>query len=177
MHPGTLHLLCLLAPLSIVSECTRAPRSVGQSRDGFRTVLGAQGRKLPQGKPRICAQLSRAARNQIVSIIATCKRTTEEACTQGPLCPRTAEELFRSKPPYRSANFGGSPRTKGPREIADLGDTVFRPPLARENLPIRPYLHARISRITVVEQLPQIIIPQTRGGKTNVGVLTGNLYG
>ena len=28
-----------------------------------------------------------------------------------PLCPRTAEELFRSKPPYGSANFGGSPRT------------------------------------------------------------------
>ena len=25
-------------------------------------------------------------------------------------------------------------------------------------LPFRPYLHARISRITVVEQLPQIII-------------------
>ena len=40
----------------------------------------------------------------------------------------------------------------------DLVDTGVRPPLARENLPIRPYLHARISRITVVEQLPQIII-------------------
>ena len=29
-----------------------------------------------------------------------------------PLCPRTAEYLFRSKPPYGSANFGGSPRTE-----------------------------------------------------------------
>ena len=29
---------------------------------------------------------------------------------------------------------------------------------ARRELPFRPYLHARIPRITVVEQLPQIII-------------------
>ena len=29
-----------------------------------------------------------------------------------PPCPRTLEYLCRSKPPYGSANFGGSPRTK-----------------------------------------------------------------
>ena len=134
----------LLAPLSIVSERTRAPRSVGQSRDGFGTVLGAQGRKLPRGKPRICAQLSRTAGHQIVSIIATCKHTTEEACTQGTLCPRTAEEFFRSKPPYGSANFGGSPRTKGLREMADLELTDFGRAGARKSsdptLPSRAHL-------------------------------------
>ena len=40
-----------------------------------------------------------------------------------PPCPRTLEYLCRSKPPHGSANFGGSPRTKGTREMADLGDT------------------------------------------------------
>ena len=40
----------------------------------------------------------------------------------------------------------------------DLGDTGVWPPGARRSLPIRPYLHARITRITSVEQLPQIII-------------------
>ena len=44
-----------------------------------------------------------------------------------PLCPRTLEYLCRSKPPYGSANFGGSPRAKGTREMADLGDTTFGP--------------------------------------------------
>jgi hypothetical protein len=29
-----------------------------------------------------------------------------------PPCPRTLEYLCRSKPPYGSANFGGSPRTE-----------------------------------------------------------------
>ena len=38
----------------------------------------------------------------------------------------------------------------------DLGETVTRPRWRRRGLPFRPYLHARISRITVVEQLPQI---------------------
>ena len=36
--------------------------------------------------------------------------------------------------------------------------TVIQPTPARRGLPFRPYLHARISRITVVEQLPQTII-------------------
>ena len=111
----------------------------------------------PRKTKDLCAKLSRTAGHQIVSIIATCKRTTEEACTQGPLCTRTAEELFRTKPPYGRANFGGSPRTKGPREIADLTDTGRWRRRRRRGLPFRLYLHARISRITVVEQLPQII--------------------
>ena len=54
------------------------------------------------------------------------------------------------------------PDLEGPRGqnpyycVADLDDTGRWPHTARENLPIRPYLHARIPRITVVEQLPQI---------------------
>ena len=49
------------------------------------------------------------------------------------------------------------PILEGPRGqnpyccIADLVHTM----LARDNLPFRPYLHACIPRITVVEQLPQ----------------------
>ena len=44
-----------------------------------------------------------------------------------PPCPRTLEYLFRSKPTYGSANFGGSPRTKGAREMADLAYSEIRP--------------------------------------------------
>ena len=65
-----------------------------------------------------------------------------------PPCPRTLEYLCRSKPPYGSANFGGSPRAKGTREMADLGDSGAQARARRRGLPIRPYLHARISRIS-----------------------------
>ena len=65
-----------------------------------------------------------------------------------PPCPLTLEYLFRGKPPYGSANFGGSPRTKGTREMADLGGSGVQANLARRGLPFRPYLHARISRIS-----------------------------
>ena len=65
-----------------------------------------------------------------------------------PLCPRTLEYLCRSKPPYGSANFGGSPRTKGTREMADLDRSGIRRLRRRRGLPFRPYLHARISRIS-----------------------------
>ena len=57
-----------------------------------------------------------------------------------------------------------APILEGPRgqipylSYPDLDRSVVRPPLARRGLPFRPYLHARISRITVVEQLPQISI-------------------
>ena len=53
------------------------------------------------------------------------------------------------------------PILEGPRgqipylSYPDLTDTIRWPGLARRGLPFRPYLHARISRITVVEQLPQ----------------------
>ena len=40
----------------------------------------------------------------------------------------------------------------------DLDDTETWANRRRRGLPIRPYLHARITRITSVEQLPQIII-------------------
>ena len=55
---------------------------------------------------------------------------------------------------------------EGPlRAFSPIGNTRSRrgrglPPLARRDLPFRPYLHARIPRITVAEQLPQTINPQ-----------------
>ena len=41
---------------------------------------------------------------------------------------------------------------------ADLDLTIRWPRWRRRDFPFRPYLHARIPRITVAEQLPQIII-------------------
>ena len=72
--------------------------------------------------------------------------------------PRVLDELCRSIFPYNRTNFGGSPRTK---EYNYSKPRSRRGPRwedrRRRGLPIRPYLHARIPRITVVEQLPQII--------------------
>ena len=47
----------------------------------------------------------------------------------------------------------------------DLDDTATLRPGRRRSLPIRPYLHARITRITSVEQLPQIIQPDKMVGE------------
>ena len=68
------------------------------------------------------------------------------------------EELCRGKFPYNRARFGGSPRTNSillySRSRRQRNSASGR----RRGLPFRPYLHARISRITVVEQLPQMMI-------------------
>ena len=77
------------------------------------------------------------------------------------------EELCRSKFPYNRARFGGSPRTNS---ILLYSRSRRQRPLAsgrRRGLPFRPYLHARISRITVVEQLPQINNTIDVDAKTN----------
>ena len=57
------------------------------------------------------------------------------------------------------------PILEGPRAqiphccIADLGDSNIQAHWARRGLPFRPYLHARISRISGRDrQLPEIII-------------------
>ena len=43
-------------------------------------------------------------------------------------------------------------------QTTDLTDTAVWPRWRRRDLPFRPYLHARIPRITVVEQLPQMMM-------------------
>ena len=96
--------------------------------------------------------------HQIASTIATCTRTNEEPCIPGPLCSCTDTDLCGTLLPAGRSNFGGSLRTQSlllayrSRRGATLASG------ARRGLPIRPYLHARITRITAVEQLPQIII-------------------
>ena len=61
-----------------------------------------------------------------------------------------------------------APVLEGPRgqipylSYPDLGGCGILRIGRRRGLPFRPYLHARISRITVVEQLPQIIIVKIR---------------
>ena len=66
--------------------------------------------------------------------------------------------LFGTLLPAGRSNFGGSPGanrlTKNSRSRRQRRWRAGR----RRSLPIRPYLHARITRITSVEQLPQIII-------------------
>ena len=65
-----------------------------------------------------------------------------------PLCPRTLEYLCRSKPRYGSANFGGTPRTDSISKLPRSSPERDSATQARRGLPFRPYLHARISRIS-----------------------------
>ena len=65
-----------------------------------------------------------------------------------PLCPRTAECLFWNKPLHGSANFGGSPRSKSVLLYSRSHPGRRWARVRRRGLPFRPYLHARISRIS-----------------------------
>ena len=110
----------------------------------------------------IWALFAKQEGHQIASIITTCTRTDEEPCIPGPLCSCTDTDLCGTLLPAGRSNFGGSPgaqslllayRSHRHRGLAKG---------ARRSLPIRPYLHARITRITSVEQLPQTISSFTR---------------
>ena len=83
--------------------------------------------------------------------------STMELKDNGRWRPRVLDELCRSIFPYNRTNFGGSPRTK---EYNYSKPRSRRGPRwedrRRRGLPIRPYLHARMPRITAVEQLPQM---------------------
>ena len=66
--------------------------------------------------------------------------------------------LFGTLLPAGRSNFRGSPRTQ-PLLLYSRSRRQRRwANRRRRGVPIRPYLHARITRITSVEQLPQIII-------------------
>ena len=75
-----------------------------------------------------------------------------------PPCPRTLEYLCRSKPPYGSANFGGSPRAKGTREMADLVGSDTRRSGRDAACRSDPTFTRASPGLAVAEQLPQIII-------------------
>ena len=81
--------------------------------------------------------------------------------------------LFGTVLPNKRLNFGGPPRanrlTKDSRSRRHRGLA----PGARRELPFRPYLHARIPRITVVEQLPQI---NDDDDETNDDIIASSLY-
>ena len=91
------------------------------------------------------------------------RRKTKDLCAT---CESIwASELHFARVPTTSF-FGvilpmKGPILEGPRGqnlyccMADLAPTIRWPRWRRRGLPIRPYLHARISRITVVEHLPQ----------------------
>ena len=92
--------------------------------------------------------------HQIASTITTCTRTNEEPCIPGPLCSCTDTDLCGTPLPAGRSNFGGSPRAQS--LLLACRSRRHRISGAQAILPIRPYLHARITRITSVEQLPQI---------------------
>ena len=70
---------------------------------------------------------------------------------------RVPEELFGTLLPAGRSNFGGSPRTQSLLLAYRSRRHTRWAKGRRRSLLIRPYLHARITRITSVEQLPQII--------------------
>ena len=105
----------------------------------------------------IWALFAKQQGHQIASIITTCTRTDEEPCIRGPLCSCTDTALFGTLLPASRSNFGGVPRANSCSETKDLGEAPVGRRRRRRDLPFRPYLHARIPRITVAEQLPQIM--------------------
>ena len=106
----------------------------------------------------IWALFAKQEGHQIASTITTCTRTDEEPCIPGPLCSCTDTDLCGTLLPAGRSNFGGSPRAQSYMIRPDLVHTGRWANRRRRGLPIRPYLHARITRITSVEQLPQIIL-------------------
>ena len=126
----------------------------GSLRDPTLMVLGAQGRKNNRRKHWICAKLTKTAGHQMAGIIQNFRRKPW---------------ILRGKSHRGIGDFMGvnslilRPILEGPPAHnpycwrTDLTDTGIQARGRRRSLPIRPYLHARITRITSVEQLPQII--------------------
>ena len=92
---------------------------VGKYRDGSRDAFGTKAEFSPEENQRSERYLREHLGIRSPAVLAYPRVAL-------PPCPRTLEYLCRSKPPYGSANFGGSPRTKGTREIADLDGCVIR---------------------------------------------------
>ena len=115
---------------------------VGKYRDGFGTALGAQGRIFVGGKPRICAQLSRASGHQISSTIRNCR---EHLGIRAPKSHRSIRGFMGAILPIEA------PILEGPRGqnlyccIADLERTVIRPrrPTPATSRPAVPTLPSR----------------------------------
>ena len=103
----------------------------------------------------IWALFAKQEGHQIASTITTCTRTNEEPCIPGPLCSCTDTDLCGTLLPAGRSNFGGSLRAQSLLLAYRSRRHPAQPPGARRSLPIRTYLHARITRITSVEQLPQ----------------------
>ena len=134
-------------------------------------VWGAQCIFFAYSRTAIWALFAKQEGHQIASTIATCTRTDEEPCIPGPLCSCTDGDLFGTLLPA-GRSIGGSPRAQS-LLLAYRSRRHTRWALGRRrSLPIRPYLHARITRITSVEQLPQMKYHFTINFNLHKGVIT-----
>ena len=118
---------------------------VGKYRDGFGTALGAQGRNFRGGKPRICALLPRASGHQISSTVSYCR---EHLGVRAPKSHRSVGDFMGVILPMEAPILEGPPAQNMYCCIADLDDSGTWRTGRRRGLPFRPYLHARISRIS-----------------------------
>ena len=78
---------------------------VGKYRDGSRDAFGTKAEFSPEENQRSERYLREHLGIRSPAVLAYPRVAL-------PPCPRTLEYLCRSKPPYGSANFGGSPRTE-----------------------------------------------------------------
>ena len=158
MHPGTLHLL--LSFSSIVNSIWTHPgtpecRAVsGRFRDGF----GCPRTKIAPRKTKdLCAIVEN-------SWASDCKHNCDlQAYHRGGLHSRPALPTYRRGAFSESSSlwkrqFWKVPADKRPERNSRSRTHRSSATPALHGLRIRPYLHACISRITVVEQLPQIEI-------------------
>ena len=128
----------------------------GSLRDPTLTVLGAQGRKNNRRKHWICAKLTKTAGHQMAGIIQNLQR--KPLILRGK-SHRSIRDFMGVNSPILRPILEGPPAHNPYCWRTDLGDTEIWANRRRRGLPIRPYLHARITRITSVEQLPQISPP------------------
>ena len=118
---------------------------VGKYRDGFGTALGAQGRIFRGGKPRICALLARASGHQISSMVSYLR---EHLGIRAPKSHRSIGDFMGVILPMEAPILEG-PRGDFPYlSYPDLDGCPVWASGRRRGLPFRPYLHARISRIS-----------------------------
>ena len=78
-------------------------------------------------------------------------------CTKAPKSHHSIRDFMGVNSPILRPILEGPPAHNPYCWRTDLGDTGIQASGRRRSLPIRPYLHARITRITSVEQLPQNI--------------------
>ena len=113
---------------------------------------GPRGEKNNRRKHWICAKLTKTAGHQMASTIKNLRR--KPLILRGK-SHRSIGDFMGVNSPILRPILEGPPAHNPYCWRTDLGDTDTWAKGRQRSLPIRPYLHARITRITSVEQLPQ----------------------